>query len=742
MKKWKGMLDLLKKSSSKLFLSTLALGVAAAAPVAAANELPFSDVSEKYEKAVQLLIGNKMTQGLTEKKFGTESNIKRVDAAILIAKALDFDKEGTYASAGFTDVPARATWAVDALVEAGVVKGKTAKKFGANDNLTRNEAAALLVKATNLSIDTELSKTQFTDVNKRFAPYVQALVENDITSGKTATQFGANDPIQRGELAQFILRAKEHLGFFDMMVMHMNDTHAYLENLPYAATAVKELRQKHENNLLLHAGDVFSGDLYFNAFEGQADVDLMNYMNFDAMVFGNHEFDLGNSEAGHLSLAEFVQAANFPLLGANVDFSKDALFDGLQTKEVVQDFESGNIYDGVVLDVNGERVGVFGLTTEETPSISSTGDIEFSNYIEEAEAAVAAFEAQGVNKIIALTHLGFNDSLVFDNDMELAKKVEGIDIIVGGHTHYTLAEPYVSTEFDAPTVIVQANEYAKYLGTLDVTFNKKGEIVLYEGELLTTDKGKTEFEADKGALEILAPYQEEVEKIKNDPIGVDALVKLDASRDEDASGSPSIRHSEMNLGNLIADGLLYSARTLTENYADIAFQNGGGIRTSIDEGPITTGEVLRVLPFGNGLATVTLSGEEVLEVLEHSVSADLRTDGGLKENGGFLQIAGMKFTYDSAKEVGSRVQEVLVNIDDEFVALDQEKDYVVATNIFTAKGGDGYKTFEKAFNEGRVSEPGFSDYQNLIEYMRTFKEGITIETENRITNVATENNEE
>lgn len=726
------------KTSNKLFLSTIALATVAAVPTMAAAETPFSDVSKSYEDAVELLVGSGMTQGLSETKFGTEAQIKRVDAAVLIAKALGFDAEGTYKSAGFTDVPNRAVWAVDALVEAGIVKGKTSTRFGTNDNLTRNEAAVLIVKATELSIDQTLTKTKFTDVNKRFAPYVQALIENELSAGKTATQFGANDPIKRGELAQFIHRAKEHFGFLDMMVMHMNDTHAYLENFPYVATAVNELREKHKNNLLLHAGDVFSGDLYFNAFEGQADLALMNYLKFDAMVFGNHEFDLGGSEDGHKSLAEFVKAAKFPLVAANVDFSKDDLFDGLQTKEVVETYEDGNIYDGVVIDVNGEKVGVFGLTTEETPFISSTEAVEFSNYIEQAEKAVASFEAQGINKIIALTHIGFNDSLVFDNDIELAKQVEGIDIIVGGHTHYTLAEPYISREFDAPTVIVQANEYAKYLGALDVTFNKAGEVVLYDGELLPTEKGGTEFEADEGALDILAPYQEEVEKIKSDPIGVEALVKLDASRDETASGTPSIRHSEMTLGNLVADGLLYSARTLTDQHADIALQNGGGIRTSIEAGPITTGEVLQVLPFGNGLATVELSGEEVLEVLEHSVSADLREDGGLKENGGFLQVGGMKFTYDSSKEVGNRVEEVLVQVDDEFVALETDKDYIVATNIFTAKGGDGYETFEKAFQEGRVSEPGFSDYQNLIDYFKTFEEGIEVETEGRITNLALE----
>ena len=179
------------------------------------------------------------------------------------------------------------------------------------------------------------------------------------------------------------------------MVMHTNDTHAYLDRFPYIATAVKELRKENKNSILLHAGDVFSGDLYFNAFEGQADLAIMNDLGYDAMTFGNHEFDLGSSKDGHLALSKFVKGAKFPFLSSNVDFSKDKLFDGLQTKSVESDYKDGHIYDGIVLNVNGQSVGVFGLTTEETPSIASTGEVQFLNYIDRAKASVAAFEAHG-----------------------------------------------------------------------------------------------------------------------------------------------------------------------------------------------------------------------------------------------------------------------------------------------------------------------------------------------------------
>lgn len=120
---------------------------------------------------------------------------------------------------------------------------------------------------------------------------------------------------------------------FSLTILHTNDTHATLAEAPKRATLVKQLRETagNENSLLLDAGDVFSGSLYFNEFEGQADLDMMNYMGYDAMTFGNHEFDLGSSANGHEALADFVKNAEFPFVSANVNFSADAKFDGLKT---------------------------------------------------------------------------------------------------------------------------------------------------------------------------------------------------------------------------------------------------------------------------------------------------------------------------------------------------------------------------------------------------------------------------
>ncbi|AYC28890.1 5'-nucleotidase C-terminal domain-containing protein [Paenisporosarcina cavernae] len=714
------------KNKKFLATSVTAAAVAAAfAPAAFADEASFSDVSDRYAEAVNFLTGQGITQGTTATTFGTSSDIIRADAAVLIARTLGFAEDGEYAESGFTDVPARAKWAVDALKEYGIVNGYDEDTFGSSDKLTRAQTAIMLANAAGLDVNMNVTKTAFTDVNEANAPYVDALVKAGITQGKTDTSFGAYANVTRGEMALFINRAKEFFGYMDLAVMHTNDTHSYLERAPYYATAIKDIRESYDNSILLDAGDVFSGDLYFKLFEGQATLDMMEHLGYDAMTFGNHEFDLGGSEDGHAALANFVSNASFPMVSANVDFSGDDLFDGLQSNTYASNYQDGHIYNGVVLDVNGEEVGVFGLTTEETPDISSVGSVAFSNYIDAAKKSVKAFEDMGVNKIIALTHIGFEDSLVYDNDKELAKRVEGIDIIIGGHTHVTEA-PYLSTEFDAPTVISQAFEYGKALGLTDVTFNPWGEVTMYGGEIINTDPQgypeATTILPDADAQKIVDIYKPAVDELKATPTGASTETVLNGERAD-------VRAKETELGNLITDGMLAKAKEVNPETV-IAVQNSGGIRTSIDAGEITYGDVLTVMPFGNALGIMNLTGAEIMTALEHSVSSSPEPSGA------FLQVSGMKLEYNSSLPVGERVTKVEVLEGGEYVALDEAKNYYVATNTFTMKGGDGYDVFEAAYLDGRGSEPGIVDYESFIDYLVSL-DVVAPTVEGRIVDVAT-----
>lgn len=507
--------------------------------------------------------------------------------------------------------------------------------------------------------------------------------------------------------------AKAVEGDFELTVLHTNDTHASLKDAPKRSTLINEIRSTEQNTLLLDAGDVFSGTLYFNAFEGAADLALMNHMKYDAMTFGNHEFDLGASADGHLSLSEFIKGAAFPFVSTNVDFSKDALFNGLQNHTYSAEYENGKIYNGIVKEMNGEKVGIFGLTTEETPTISSTGEVQFTDYVKSAEEAVTAFEKQGIDKIIAITHIGYDDSKVWDNDQELAKAVSGIDIIVGGHTHKALPKPEVIDVHDEPTLIVQTGGNNSSLGRLDVTFDETGAVSTFDGELMSYDA----VEPDEEAAAILAPFTEQVEALASESIGVSAEVPLVGERE-------FVRTGETNLGNLITDGMVAAAQTINPDVT-IAMTNGGGIRASIDEGDITLGEVLTVMPFGNSLAIMELTGAEIRTALETSVSAYPTASGG------FLHVSGIHFTFDPHAPAGERVQEVFVETGEGYETMKDTESYGVASNTFTAKGGDGYDVFKAAYEDGRVSEPGTVDYEMFIDYLKDL-ETINPDLEGRI----------
>jgi len=499
---------------------------------------------------------------------------------------------------------------------------------------------------------------------------------------------------------------------FTLSLMHTNDTHAHLDKVAKSVTAVKEVRAKKPDALLVNAGDVFSGTLYFNEFKGQADLEFMNLMKYDVMTFGNHEFDLGSTDEGHQALVDFIKGAKFSFVSSNVDFSADDKFTGLFSDLISSEPENGKIYNGIIKDVNGEKVGFFGLTTGETADISSPDKVKFEDYIEEAKKAVKAFEDKGVNKIVAVTHIGYDDNAEYDNDLELAANVAGIDVIVGGHSHTELEEPVVITKdvngkVKDPTVIVQAYQYNDSLGTLDVEFDRNGKVIGQAGELISvSDKAD-----DPEAAEMLKKYSDKITEVKNTPTGGTAVEELPNPRLSDNS-TISVRNSETALGNLITDGMLNKAKQFNPNTV-IALQNGGGIRAAIDKGEITLGDVLTTLPFGNTLATIELTGDELKEALEHSISQ------APKESGGFLHVSGMKYTYDSSQPIGSRVKTVEVKgSNGSYTALNSTQTYIIATNAFTAKGGDGYDVFKKAYEEGRVTDLGVADWENLRDHVQ------------------------
>lgn len=514
----------------------------------------------------------------------------------------------------------------------------------------------------------------------------------------------------------------EAVNGFPLTILHTNDTHANLDtvsspdNIARRVTAIKEARANAVNPLLVDAGDVFSGTLYFNQYLGLADLEFMNLVQYDAMTFGNHEFDKGSEV-----LNDFIEHAEFPFVSSNVNFSADALLTQKFKNEVTRDAKDATIYPAIIMEVDGEQVGLIGLTTEDTANIASPGDVTFDDAVQKTRDTVAMLQKESINKIVVLSHLGY------DVDVNLAKEVEGIDIIVGGHSHTKLDQAVVDRSDSEPKLIVQTGEKGQFLGQLEVVFDDEGVLQEWNSNLISVDEkdsaGQYVVQPDPEALQILnTKYKPGVEELKQTEVGL-TEVKLNGVRAD-------VRTKETNLGNLIADGMLDAAQAAGTN-AVIALQNGGGIRESIEAGKVTMGDVMTVLPFNNDLVTITLTGAEIKEAMENGVSKTPAQDGR------FPHIAGMKFIYDSTKPVGSRVLRIEVKGKNGYEPIDMNKSYEVATNAFTAKGGDFYASLEKAYLEGRVNllyKPDYEVFSNYVKKVGTIT-AKTSAVEGRITDL-------
>ena len=343
----------------------------------------------------------------------------------------------------------------------------------------------------------------------------------------------------------------------------------------------------------------------------------MNRLGYDAMAVGNHEFDDGPE-----TLARFAERIDFPLLAANMDVSTDPHL-------------AGHVAPWTVFEFGDERVGVIGLITEETPSISSPGpDIQFSDLAQALKASVAELEGTGIDKIIALGHVGYW------RDMDLARAVDGVDIIVGGHSHTYLsstdpaaAGPYptlVASPGGETVLIVQAYQWSRYLGRLDVSFDAAGRISAWRGAPILMDNA---ISVDPGVAALVAKLNAPLHEIRNEMVGTSAQ----------AFGNETCRVGECALGNLVADVMLW--RTATEG-SEIAIANGGGIRAGLPAGPVTRGDVLQVLPFGNTMATFGLKGSDVVKALEIGLARP--------GSGAFPHVAGLRYSWDPSRPASDR----------------------------------------------------------------------------------------
>lgn len=465
-------------------------------------------------------------------------------------------------------------------------------------------------------------------------------------------------------------------------------------------TTIDATRAKYEggNSLLLSAGDNFQGSLYYTTYKSKVVSDFFNQLGFDVVATGNHEFDDGPEE-----FLKFIEAAEFPIIGGNFDVTRDENL-------------AGKIKGSIVVEIGGEKIGIIGATTEDTPDIASPGDdVEFHDVIQYVRGASEALDAAGINKIILLSHIGYTI------DQQVAASLPLVDVIVGGHSHTLLsntdekaAGPYptmVTNPAGIEVPVVQANQYGKYLGDIAITWDDAGNVIKAEGAPFLIDasvEGNEDFKTQ--LAELAAPIAEAMGVV----IGT-AAGPIDGARE-------TCRAVECQMGNLIADSML---DRVADQGVSIAIQNGGGVRASIDAGEITLGEVLTVLPFSNTLATVQISGADVIEALENGVS-DVENGAGR-----FPQVAGLKYTYTLANPSGDRVSDVLVKTEGgDWAAIDEDATYTIVTNNYVRGGGDGYGTFAEGSNPYDFGPPL---EQVLADYIAKLGGEYTPYTDGRIT---------
>ncbi|KAG7331701.1 hypothetical protein KOW79_005670 [Hemibagrus wyckioides] len=486
---------------------------------------------------------------------------------------------------------------------------------------------------------------------------------------------------------------------WELTILHTNDVHARVEETNkdsgkctkgdcYAGVArrftkIQEIRSSEKNVLLLDAGDQFQGTVWFNYYKGDEASYFMNKLGYDAMALGNHEFDNGVD-----GLKPFLKNVTCPVLSANI-----------KAVDPVASQISGLYLPYKILKVGTETVGIVGYTSMETPALSLPGPyLRFEEEVSALQNEVNKLTTLGVKKIIALGHSGF------DTDKEIAKKVKGVDVVIGGHTNTFLytgvppstevpAGPYplmVTSEDGRQVPVVQAYAFGKYLGYLKVTFDSNGNVVKATGNPILLNSSITEdptIKADVDTWKLkLANYSAQY-------VGK-TLVYLNGTFEE-------CRFRECNLGNLICDAMVHHnikyPDELQWNHVSACILNGGGIRSPIDErsrnGSITMEDVISVLPFGGTFDLVQLNGSTLKKAFEHSV----RRYGG--NTGEFLQVSGFQIEYDLSKPSGERLVKASVLCTEcrvpHYEPLDPKKVYRVVMPSYLVDGGDGFSMIKE-----------------------------------------------
>lgn len=471
--------------------------------------------------------------------------------------------------------------------------------------------------------------------------------------------------------------------------IHTNDTHGHdlLDDESMGFAAVAQLKadweQKGYEVFLLDAGDAVQGLNLVNHSQGDTAIDFMNMVGYDAMALGNHEFDFGQHK-----IEDYVAKATFPLLSANV---------------IVEATNQPIVDASTILTLkDGRKVGVFGITTPETFTKASPLLVQGLSFLQAdelyecAQQQVDDLRQKGCELVVCLGHLGESESSAPNRAQDVVQNVSGIDLFIDGHDHFEEGQT-IKDAAGNDTLVVEAECYTHMIGVvtwengkLEKQLVKFGE---YDGQdaSVATDIGKIDASIDAELSEVVAttPFL-----LKGDRV-------------------PGLRTEETGLGDLAADATLWEAQQVGEDTPQIAIVNGGTVRSSIDVGDITLGEVIEVLPFINYLCTIQVTGAQLLEAMEASCFATP------EECGGFPQVSGITMSIDTSvpyeagdaypastfhKPANPSSRVTIQTVAGE--PFDANATYTVAASDFVCAGGDTYYAFAEAA-QGTLKGTGY-----------------------------------
>jgi len=537
---------------------------------------------------------------------------------------------------------------------------------------------------------------------------------------------------------------------------------AYYGGFPRIVSAFKALEAEAVSSdrdvLKLHAGDAVTGTTFYTLFKGGADAKLMTHVCFDAFELGNHEFDDGDA-----GLANFLTELDTAHDASSCESAPVVLGANVVPREgsPILDSSVPPIEKSKIFELsNGEKVAIVGINTAKKTMESSQPD-EGTILLDEKETAQAEIDnlkADGINKIIVLTHIGYN------KDLELMADLDGVDVVVGGDSHSLLGNNYteaitgftrgpyateVAKADGSKVCVVQAWDYAKVIGKLDIDFDEFGVVTACSGNpvfpfnptrvtvrdvrprydmsaedaalvmtsLVEKSMGQAQLvEEDEAASSDLAVFSEQVDILSQTVVAqVSEYIALESDP------------AESGACDLVAQGFLLNPLST----ADVAIQNRGGCRSNLEQGDFTVNDAYTLLPFSNTMVNFNMTGAEIYAVLEDAVDFYLDPDGSW---GAYPRASGLRFYVTMTANKGSRINNIEVNsrLAGAWVPIDMSETYVVVTNNFIADGRDGYYQFGSMPEEDRVDT--FVEYaQSFIEYAKDVNTLYPVDAENAST---------